>query len=233
MNLHDTAMNLQQNLRNMVSEKDYRDCWKEGEAPPFNSFFYILVDRLLKILPEKISDLNVSIQRSDEGRISVRGSFYTSTTHMKIWGQIIWLPKSRKFRGKLGTSEVKEVEEELKDNSSSFSLTDATDKDLNAYGAIVLLQPCKLASRFGFPPEADNFKVSGMYVFEGNCGSAFRLHDYEETTLYWDESKYPGYPSGMEFWSSNETYKFRVGGSHNCLSFLTWLKKELGYQEFA
>jgi len=222
-------MNLEQKLSLMVSEKDYTDCWKANEIPDFNSFFEILVDRVSKILPKEISNLSLKIEGSAEGRISVGGNFNSLNTEMRIWGQIVWLPKSNKFRGKLGTSEIKAPVAPPEDHSRSFILVNSTSRNLNVYGTSILIKPKELLKKFGSPPEGDNFKVSGMYIFEGNNGSAFRLHDYEATSLYWDIRKYPDFPSKSEFWASTEEYDFTVAGSHEASSFIEWLVKELRF----
>jgi len=85
---------------------------------------------------------------------------------------------------------------------------------------------------FGMPVEADDYKVSGQWIFTDDKGNVFTLYDWKETNLYDDDL-----PSVEEFRNSDELVTFSIGGriidadnniiTNNVDEFKVWLLKTL------
>jgi hypothetical protein len=88
------------------------------------------------------------------------------------------------------------------------------------------IPPSKLVLKYGIPQTADNYKVSGEYIFEDSNGQVYTLFDYKETELYNSD-----YTPVETFWSSNEPYEFNIGSKSSdqtkIESFKNWLINQL------
>ena len=80
------------------------------------------------------------------------------------------------------------------------------------------ISPVLLKDIFGEPEKADEYKVSGEYIFSGEDGEVLTLYDWKCTSLYDD-----GYESPSSFWASSEPHDFHIGGKEGCDDFKEWL----------
>ena len=220
-------MNISETIKAQITPKSYRNCWKNSTYPSFELFIEFAIKAFEIVIPKNAESLNVTINSTTENRINTAGSFYLEGTKQKIWGQIVWVPKPQFFRGKPGYSEVIEEKVIPEDKSTFFTRVNETSKELNGFGDEVKIAPKKLIEVFGVPDEADNFKVSGIYIFEGSAGTAYRLHDYEATTLYWDKSKYPDTLTPEDFWELEEDYCFSLVGNANPKAIKNWIIQQI------
>lgn len=83
----------------------------------------------------------------------------------------------------------------------------------------------QLQAALGDPlPEADGYKVSTEWCFEGPDGQVFTLYDYKETNLYGDDL-----PTVEEF-RALPGYTWHIGahGEKSVEAFAGWLANKLG-----
>jgi hypothetical protein len=106
-----------------------------------------------------------------------------------------------------------------------------TNSDLNGTHRIgtLAISPKDLLSKIGLPIFSNNDdcsdgKVSGEYIFkEVETNKIVTLYDYKATNFYDNDL-----PSPEEFWKSDETFFFSIGGHNNDSelvdSFISWIK---------
>jgi|GEM_PF-3654049 len=215
-------------IRAEVSPQQYAQCWRGYRNPPsFETFFASLSTRINGILPPDYSELQIELYPSTSNRISIGGSFVTEGSVLSIFGQIVWVPKHKFFRGKLGTRKPKLERIPPEDLSTQYEYVPNGIPPANGFKVSFWAEPRLLVERFGQPGEADGFKKSGMFVFKGNGGSTFLIYDWEATTAYWDCENHPDVPSPSEFWSSDAPYEFRLSGTADSEKFVEWITEEL------
>jgi hypothetical protein len=221
-------MSVKGQLESVIDEDSYERCWRHGDHPGFDEFMKFATAAFERTLPEDATTLRIEISGNGNGRISTLGSFRRGDDDYEVFGQIVWVSKHQFFRGKPGFRKKEAPRTAPPDDSDTFTLVFETTKDLNSFGTMLLVSPRSLVLAFGPPGEGDEFKVSGMYIFEGNRGSAFRINDYEETTLYWGEERSGEFPTPEAHWNSDDKCEFRVVGNADPAKFVDWVKTCIG-----
>ena len=201
-------MTLRDQLESLIDIQSYESCWCNTIPPSFDAFMKFTVSAFENALPDDATNVKITINSSTNGRINTVGSFRRGTDEYEVFGQIVWVDKHRFFRGKPGFRKRRGPVLAPADTSDTYTMVSDTTRDLNGFGTILNVSPRLLVQAFGKPGEADGFKVSGIYIFEGNRGSAFRINDYEETTLYWGEERQGEYPTPREYWNSEQICDF-------------------------
>jgi hypothetical protein len=220
-------MTVKEQLEALIDADSYESCWGDAQHPSFDQFMKFTITAFEKMVPEDAINLKVTLRSNIDGRISTLGSFRRGEDEYEVFGEIVWVSKHKFFRGKPGFRKKVDPAPPLPDESDTFSLVSDTTKDLNGSGTMLLVSPRSLVRTFGPPGEGDAFKVSGMYIFEGDRGSAFRINDYEETTLYWGEERRGEYPTPEDHWNSDDLCEFRVVGNADPIKFVGWVRSRI------
>lgn len=220
-------MTVKKQLEAIIDAASYEACWRDTNPPHFNEFMKFAVTAFENTLPGDATNLRITIHSSTDGRINTVGSFRRGDEDYEVFGQIVWVSRHCYFRGKPGFRKMQDPVIAPTDKSDTFRLVPDTSIDLNGFGAMLMVSPRSLVAAFGQPGKADEFKVSGMYIFEGNAGSAFRINDYEETTLYWGEERRDQFPTPDVHWHSDQICEFRVAGNANPDVFIQWVKARI------
>jgi len=216
-------MTVKEQLEELINVESYMSCWRDTTPPSFDQFMKFAATAFERTLPHDLTNLTITISSLTDGRISTIGSFRWDDEDYDVFGQIVWVSKHRFFRGKPGFRKKQPPVVAPADLSDAFVSVFDTTKDLNGFGTMLLVSPRSLVRAFGPPGEGDEFKVSGMYIFEGNRGSAFRINDYEETTLYWGEERQDEFPTPEAHWNSDRMCEFRVVGNADPAAFIKWV----------
>lgn len=217
-------MTVRDRFEALIDIDSYESCWRDTTPPSFDKFMSFACGAFEKTLPIDATNLNIAIASRVDGRISTLGSFHLDGEEYEVFGEIVWVSKHQFFRGKPGFRKKREPVVPPVDLSDTFTLVSDTTKELNGFGTFLRISPRSLVCSFGQPGIADEFKVSGIYIFEGNKGSAFRINDYEETTLYWGDQRQDQFPSPEAFWKSEQPCEFRVAGNMDPAAFVEWVK---------
>lgn len=82
------------------------------------------------------------------------------------------------------------------------------------------IAPATLVKVFGKPNMADEYKVSGEYIFRAEDGQVFTVYDYKRTNLYAESQ-----PDPETFWSFDKPTEFSVGSHdvNNVDKFIHWV----------
>ncbi|WP_425614155.1 hypothetical protein NA78x_004016 [Anatilimnocola sp. NA78] len=220
-------MTVKEQLEALIDVESYKSCWRKTTPPSFADFMQFASTAFVNNMPADATNLKLTFSSQTEGRINTIGSFQLDGEEYDVFGQIVWVSKHEFFRGKPGFRKKQEPVVAPADDSSTFDLVSDTTKDLNGFGTMLHVSPRSLVRAFGQPGIADEFKVSGMYIFEGNKGSAFRINDYEETTMYWGEDRQGEFPTPEAHWDSEEPCEFRVAGNMDPATFVEWVKARI------
>jgi hypothetical protein len=174
---------IQQQVEALLDAESYESCWLEPPRPSFSEFLRFTVLAFEKVLPADVIDLKIKLASTAQDRIDTSGTYRSSGEDFEIVGQIVWVSKHRFFRGKPICKRPTERRPAPPDTSDRFQLVPETARDPSEFGTIFSASPRSFVEAFGEPGEGDEFKTSGMYLFEGNGGSVFRIYDYKETRL--------------------------------------------------
>jgi hypothetical protein len=172
-------MAFKEQLQELISVESYMSCWRDTTPPSFDEFMQFAATAFERALPHDLTNLTIAISSQTDGRISTTGSFRWADEDYDVFGQIVWVSKHRFFRGRPGFQKRPPPVVAPADLSDAFVSVLETTRDLNGFGTRLFASPRSLVRAFGKPGEGDEFKVSGMYIFEGNRGSAFRINEYE------------------------------------------------------
>ena len=104
-----------------------------------------------------------------------------------------------------------------------FKLSPTADTDGVATMGEIEVAPAQIVRRFGPPKEADDYKVSGEYVFSDDEEQAFVVHDWKSTSL-WES----GLLTPDEFWVCEEPQEFCIATRDlNTAEFERWFLEQL------
>jgi hypothetical protein len=115
--------------------------------------------------------------------------------------------------------------EQIGDHMSFKLDQDASHAGTHLVGE-VFVAPATLRAVFGEPKEADGYKVSGEYIFEGINGEVFTVYDWKVTTLYDTYEDDPA-PTPAEFWASQVAHPFHIGGCSDPEKFKAWIERKV------
>lgn len=106
----------------------------------------------------------------------------------------------------------------------NYVLDPTAEIEGTAWAADFEAVPTRIVQRFGTPRDrADQFKISGRYIFVDDDHKVFTLYDWKSTSLF-DTSL----PAPLRFWNSNEVQQFSVGSLDDDASdFKRWLLQQL------
>lgn len=89
---------MKQLLRSVLSERMLAECW-DGEVPPYEESLDAAVRLLSRKLHGDISDFTAAVKRWGQNRIRIDGTLSDSGSPKNYYIEVVWLPKSRTFRG--------------------------------------------------------------------------------------------------------------------------------------
>ena len=76
-------------------------------------------------------------------------------------------------------------------------------------------------------------EITAKYIFENKSKKTFILHDWKETTLFYDtedkkrKANLTSVPTVDEFWKQEKLATFTIVGTEDPTDFINWIKKEL------
>jgi hypothetical protein len=84
-------------LRECITKDAFDACW--AVPPPYDSFIVVVAEKISDSSDDQVTAITCSARSNGDNRIRLDGVVVTSTVSHSVYVNIVWMPKTKNFRG--------------------------------------------------------------------------------------------------------------------------------------